>query len=186
MPSIISVDELCQAAESTLKDLLPQVLQIPAMADLIREPSAPYVVKTWQQLPVVEAIATADLPGVAITSAGLVEEPTYSRANQAWDTTWRIAVGIYDRGVDHEDTQARVRNWAALIRTSLQLAPTLGGVAQGLTWSGEQYALLPNRNQARTAAAGAVAFDVKASVRKLTLGPGIPSVTSVHPTLSVE
>lgn len=184
--SIISVDELCQATETTLKDLIPQVLQIPAMVALIGDPREPYVVKTWQQLPVVEAIATADLPGVAITSAGLVDPPSYSRANQSWDTNWRIAVGIYDRGRDHEDTQARVRNWAALIRTSMQLKPTLGGVAQGLTWFGEQYALLPNRNQARTAAAGVIAFDVKASVRKLTLGPGDPSVTSTHPTLSVE
>lgn len=186
MSSIVSVDELCQATETTLRDMLPQVLLIPEVVALIGEPRDPYVVKTWQQLPVVEAIATAQLPGIAITSAGLVDEPSYSRANQAWDTTWRIGVGIYDRGRDHEETQARVRNWAALIRTSLQLAPTLGGVAQGLTWSGEQYQLLPNRNQARTAAAGAVAFDVKATVRKLTIGPGLPPVTSTHPTLSVE
>lgn len=186
MSGVLSVDELCVAAEATLRDTLAAVKEIPALAALLGDDADSYVVKTWQQLPVADAIATAKLPAIAITSSGLVDPPRYSRASKSWDCTWRIGIGIYDRGRDHADTQARVRNWCALIRTALQLSPTLGGVAKGITWSGEEYALLPNRNVARTAAAGAVAFDVDATVNKLAFGPGLPPVTSSHPALSVE
>lgn len=194
---ILSVDQLCAAAETTLKAAMPDIVATPAFQELLGENAEKYydpaLIQTWQQLPTIEAIATAKLPAVAITSPGLVDEPVYSRSSRLYEVKWRLAIGIYDRdkSTDHSATQARVRNWVAILRTALQSQPTLGGVATGLTWTGEEYSLLPNRNQARTAAAGAVSIDVKAQVPHHTnlgsiSGTGGPLVLTTHPTLSVE
>lgn len=187
---ILSVDQLCTAVEDTLLASIADIVTQPAFQTLLGDGADTYLateIKTWQQLPTIEAISTAKLPAVAITSPGLVDPPVFSRSSKSYDATWRLAIGIYDRGRDHAETQARIRNWCALLRVALQSRPTLGGVAKGLTWTGEEYSLIPQRNSARTLAAGAVAVDVRAEVPHHTnLGAGLPPVTSNHPTLSVE
>lgn len=184
--SIISADQLCTATESILRAALPEVLALaPVQAYLGDQAGSYWPIKTWQQLPTIEALAAADLPGIAITSPGLVEPPRYVRSKQLWEATFRVAVGVYERGRDHADTQARVRNYCGFIRAAMQRNQTLGGVARSVDWRGEEYALRGNREAARTLAAGAVAFDVAAEVDN-TLVLGLTPVTSSHPALSVE
>ncbi|NHA02035.1 hypothetical protein G5V59_26970 [Nocardioides sp. W3-2-3] len=81
-----------------------------------------------------------------------------------------------------------MRNWLAITRLALRTDPSLGGIATGLEWAGEEHRLLPNRNQARTIAAGALAINVSADmVGDLIPTDGTwPPVTSTHPTLSVK
>jgi hypothetical protein len=176
---IASVDELCVGVENALRAHLVGVMDDLGFTDPIYD-----VVKTWQQLPTTTALVAASLPGVAVSAAGLVDAPVYSRSSGTWTTTWRIAVGIYERGKNHADTQARVRNWCAGIRTTLVLHKSLGGLASALSWSGEEYALVPDREQARTIAAAAVAFDVTATI-SATVG-NLPPVTSTPTSVSVK
>lgn len=184
--SIISADQLCTATESTLRTALPQVLELDSVVEYLGDQADSYwPIKTWQQLPTIEALTGADLPGIAITSPGLVDPPRYLRSKNLWEATFRVAVGVYERGRDHADTQARVRNYCGFIRAALQRNQTLGGVARSVDWRGEEYALRGNREAARTLAAGAVAFDVAAEVDN-TLVLGLRPVTSTNATVSVE
>lgn len=184
---VISFDELCVAAETILKVALPQVLELPEVKTYLGDAARTYRdIKTWQQLPTIEAISAATLPVIAISTPGLVSAPRYVRSRGVWEATVRLGVGIYDRepSADHSATQAKVRNWVAFLRTALLRNPTLGGVAEGLTWTGEEYDLVPARNQARTFGAGAVFVDVRVDVPD-TFGLGLPPVTSTHTQLSV-
>jgi hypothetical protein len=180
---ITSVDDLCQAVESTLTTYLPDV-----MTALGFTTGAGYEpVRTWQQLPSVQALAAAELPAGAIVAPGLVTPPIYQADSDSWITVWRVPVGMYERGRNHSETQARIRNRIAAIRTTLLRHKSLGGVAKTLLWSGEEYDLIPGRESARTIAAGAVAFDITAEV---DLGPdpagALPVVNSVDHTLTTE
>lgn len=180
---ISSVDELCVGVETILREHLAGVMDALGFEDAKYDE-----IKTWQQLPTTTALVAASLPGVAVSAAGLVGAPSYSRSTRSWTTTWRIAVGVYERGKDHADTQARVRNWCAGIRTTLVKHKSLGGLATALAWSGEEYALVPDREQARTIAAAAVAFDITATVSAdaAPTAGALPTVTSTPTTLSVQ
>ena len=187
---IQSVDQVLVALEQTLKTALPQVLDLDQVKAYLGDRATEFVaITTWQQVPTIEAIATADYPAVAITSPGLSAPPIYKRSTDTWETTWRAAVGIYDRtGVDdggQSVTQARVRDWIAFIRTAAIRNPTLGGTVRGLQWVGEEYDLLPDRDKARTIGAGALALDIRVDVRN-TLGMGLPPVTSTTTQLDVR
>lgn len=175
-PRIVSVSQLTAAMETTLRAHLTATV---AAASLQLDP-----VREWQQLPAREALSTAKFPAIAITSPGLTEPPTYSRAENAWRARWRLGVGIYDRGKDHAVTQRQVRDWCAAIRLTVRAHRSLGGVALGTTWAGEEYALLPDRTQARTIGGGAVAFDVDAYVID-TLGD-LPLVATADTSVSVQ
>ncbi|SDC46148.1 hypothetical protein [Nocardioides lianchengensis] len=178
--TVRGADDLCVAVENLLREKLPVLVEVLGLEDRYKP------VKEWQQLPTIEALASARFPAVAITSPGLTGPPTYSRASDAWTATWRIAVGIYDRGRDHDDTQARVRDWCSFIRTVCLVNRSLGGVATGVTWVGEEYRLVPQKDKARTFAGGAVALDVTAS-GLFDLGADVlPTVLSTHPSLSVR
>lgn len=176
---IVSVDELCAAVERVLRDHLTATMDALGYDDAIYD-----AIKTWQQLPTVQALSTAQLPGIAIASPGITAPPVFSRADNAWRTTWGLAIGVYERGKDHADTQARVRNWCAGIRTTVQMHKSLGGVTTALAWKSEAYNNAPATSQARTIAGGAVAFDVTALV-PATVGT-LPSVSSTPTTLSVQ
>jgi hypothetical protein len=183
-----SAAQICRAVEDTLKKALPMVLEIPEVKAYLGERAKAFRdVREWQQLPTIEAIASAQYPAVAIVSPGLVEEPVYSRADDAWKTKWRVAVGIYDRSrnSDHGETQDRIRDWVAFIRTALLRNPTLGGVVRGVSWAGEEYDLLPDRNKARTIGAGALAVDIRVDVPN-TLGLGLPPVSTTSAELAVN
>lgn len=186
---IQSAAQVGAAVEATLRDGLPQTLELATVKAYLGDRAATFRdVREWQQLPTIEAIASAQYPAVAIVSPGLVREPTRKRSGDAYETTWRVAVGIYDRekSPDHNATQDKVRDWVALLRITLLRTPTLGGVSRRVTWAGEEYDLLPDRNKARTIGAGALAVDVTVDVPD-PLGLGaFPSVTSTAPDLTVN
>lgn len=182
-PWILGADQLCQATESMLTE------KVPVLVELLGRTKDLAPVKTWQQLPTIEALSSAQFPAAAITSPGLSGTPTYHRSSNSWTATWRIAVGIYDRGKDHAETAARVRDWCAVFRTVLLLNKSLGGVANSLVWVGEEYARIPRKEAARTFGAGAVAVDV--TVDNVADFDGLdaqnlPLVLSTHPTLTVQ
>lgn len=147
---LLSADELCTAAETVLREHL-QPLATSRGLEKIR---------TWEQLPTLEALTAANLPAVAVTSPGLTKPA--SRRSSGYDATWRIVVGAYVRGTSFIETAGRVRNWAAVIRQVMVQHPTLGGVSTGLEWVGEEYIERPERSSARTLGGCAVAFDVTA------------------------
>lgn len=179
-----SVDEVCVAIEQVLLAHYDAT-----MAGLgFTDGYAP--VKTWTQLPALEAIATAELPAGAIVAPTGVDSPTYQASSGLYRYTWRVPIGIYERGRDHNQTQGRIRNRVAGIRTTLLQHKSLGGIATALAWSGENYGLLPAKEVARTLAAGAVSFDVTADVTLDPLPtvpptPG-PVVTSTQSTVTVR
>lgn len=178
MPSL-SADDLCEAVEAILIEHLPALA---ASRDL-----SP--VATWDQLPTADALAAAVLPAGAITCPGLTGPS--ARRSGGYDATWRIAVGVFDRGATYRETATKTRTWAAVIRQVLVQHPTLGGLASGLAWVGEEYAERPERSSARTLGGCAVAFDVTArNVIDLNpyslVTPGGPIVTSTFNTVTVR
>lgn len=181
---IVSVDELCVALRSTLQqhlaDTVAELTQLPGYADLELR-----AVKEWQQLPELTALSAAEFPAVSIASPGLIGEATHSRAEGGYRSTWRINVGIFDRGRDHDETQALVRAWCAAIRLTVRAHRSLDGAATGTEWRGDRFNLMPNRNQARTFAGGAVAFDVSAIVID-SLAAGSLVTSTPTPTVSVQ
>lgn len=177
------------AVEATLKDHLRETLELDVVKAYLGDRAATFRdIREWQQLPSLEAIATAQLPAAAVVSPGLVREPIRKRSGDAYETTWRVAVGIYDRDKSprHNDTQAKVRDWVAFLRMTLLRNPTLGGVARRVVWAGEEYDLLPDRNKARTIGAGALAVDVTVDVPD-PMGLGVfPVATTAAPDLTVN
>ena len=185
-----SVDQVLVALQQTLEQAVPQVLELDQVKAYLGQRAAGFQkITTWQQVPTLEAIATADYPAVAMTSPGLVEPPAYKRSSYTWETTWRAAVGLYDRvGVDdggQSATQQRVRDWIMILRTAALRNPTLAGTARWIRWAGEEYDLLPDRNKARTIGAGALALDIRVDVPD-TLGMGLPAVASTSTSTDVR
>jgi hypothetical protein len=174
---IFSVDELCRALEDVQAEHLAETMTLMGYTDQGE-------IRTWQQVPTVQALAAADLPAGAIVASGLVNPPAYRSASRTWETTWRITVGIYARGRDHDETQAHIRRWCAGTRTNVLRHKGLGGLAKSLTWAGEEYAFIPGRESARTIAAGACAFNVTADVTTDLGNP--PRVVQTPTTLSVK
>lgn len=190
---IQSADQVLVALQQTLEAAVPQVLDLPEVKAYLGTRAAGFQeITTWQQVPTLEAIATADYPAVAMTSPGLVEEPAYKRSLGTYgghETTWRAAVGLYDRvGVDdggQSATQQRVRDWMMILRTAALRNPTLGGTSRWIRWAGEDYDLLPDRRNARTIGAGALALNIRVDIPD-TLGMGLPAVASTTTQLDVR
>lgn len=184
---IQSAAQVGDAVEAILRQELPKTFELAGVKAYLGDRAATFRdVREWQQLPEVQAIASAQLPAVAIVSPGLVSPPARKRSSDVYETTWRVAVGIYDRekSSDHTATQNKVRDWVSLLRITLLRNPTLGGVARRVAWAGEEYDLLPDRKNARTIGAGALAVDVTVDVND-PLGFGIfPTVTTLAPTVN--
>lgn len=185
-----SVDQVLVALQQTLAQAVPMVLELPGVKAYLGTRAAGFAeITTWQQVPTLAAIATADYPAVAMTSPGLVEPPAYKRSAYVWETTWRAAVGLYDRvGVDDDGqsaTQQRVRDWMMILRTAALRNPTLAGTSRWIRWAGEDYDLLPDRKNARTIGAGALSLDIRVDVPD-TLGMGLPAVASTTTQLDVR
>lgn len=179
-PRVISADDLCVAAETVLKAKLPVLTALLEVDDSFGP------IQTWQQVPTIAALSTARFPAIAVASSGLAEPPRRTRST-GYTATWRVTVGIYDRGTDHADTQARARKWASYVRTVLLANPSLGGVASSMTWTGEELAVIPQRDSARTIGAAAVAFNISAdNVADPGAGTDLPLVLSTHPSLTLK
>ncbi|BBH17500.1 hypothetical protein Back2_17870 [Nocardioides baekrokdamisoli] len=179
---IRSVDELCTAAETILKTYL-----VNTMTGFGYTTGAGYKpIKTWQQVPTVTALSTADLPGIAIVASDTVGDPIYQAVTDTWLTTWRISTGLYVRGGTHDETQARVRNYIAAIRATYLTHKSLGGYCRPIQWKGEGYNLLPARNEARTIAAGACTFDATVEVTTKPLQLDLPTVATTQTTVTAH
>ena len=181
---ILSADQLCRALEQVLVDHLPSTMTAHGLTV-----AAGYKpVTTWQQVPTIAALSQARYPAGAITSTGLVRAPKWIASKQAHEAVWRLVVGVYARGRDHDTTAALVRDYAAAVRTTVLTRKSLGGLANALEWQGEEFALLPGRESARTIGAGAVAFDVTALMTLDPTGPTtpLPVVTQTPTSLSVQ
>lgn len=178
---LVTADDLCVATQELLKARVPGIITAMEWEDKLR------TVKTWQQVPDLAALTAANTPAAGITSPGLVDVPnqSHSRGHAA---TWRIVAGMFDRGTDHADTAQRARRWAAVIRAALIDEPTLGGVAERVTWAGEEYDELPDRRAARTIAGCAVSFNVTANnVVDFSTGSALlPVVISTHELVTVR
>ncbi|MFW6776073.1 hypothetical protein ACOACO_17450 [Nocardioides sp. CPCC 205120] len=159
MARLVTADDLCVGVQTVLTDHLEHLVEQLGW----HEGDKPLLpVTTWTQLPTREALTTATFPAGAIDSPGLASTPS-RRGRGGVDATWRIGVGVYDRGADHGDTAGRVRRWAAAVRACVLQHPTLDGTASSATWVGEEYAEIPLRQAARTIGGCAVAFDVTAT-----------------------
>lgn len=176
---IVSVDQLCVAIEQLLTDRLDATMTALGFADLKQ-------VSTWQQVPSVAALSAATLPAGAIVSPGLVSPPSYKASTGLYEATWRVPVGIYTKGRDHDSTQAAVRNWCAGIRLTVLQHKSLGGLAKSLAWTGEEYDRIASRESARTIAVGGCAFDVTALMTTDLTAGVLPTVTTTPTTLSVR
>jgi hypothetical protein len=179
---LLSAHDLCTAVETVLLEHLPTLAASRGLKKVTK----------WDQLPTVEALTAANLPAGAITSPGLTEPPT--RRTTGHTATWRIVIGVYDRGRDYKETQSLTRRWAAVVRQVLVQHPTLGGVATGVQWIGEEYAERPERSSARTLGGCAVLFDVTATdvidstpyVPPDQPGSEVPVVQSTQSTVTVR
>lgn len=181
---LVSADDLCTGAQAVLAATLPGLIE----ALGLDEPAdtKPFVTpKAWSQVPTLEALQSATFPAAAVTSTGIVGEPTESRSGV--DAEWIIRVGIFDRGTDYNDTARRIRTWAALVRAALLRNRTLGGVATGLRLAGETYRSLPQVGAARTI--GGCSVDVRVRARNIAdlNDPGIdlPLVQTTHNQITV-
>lgn len=175
-PRLVTADDLCVAAAIILDTHLLDVVRAQGWHEA---PGALKPVTTWEQIPTLEALSSARYPVGAVTSPGLTSRPTRT-TKRRHDATWRISVGVWDRGVSYQDTASRVRRWAAAVRATLLDHRTLGGIADGLWWAGEEYRQNPTREAARTLGGCAVSFDVDVSdVVDLTAPPDGPGTGPV-------
>lgn len=180
MSRLITADHLCVAMADIMQTELPILV---ASLELDLKP-----ILTWQQVPRPEALSAGRFPAGLVTSPGLSDRPT-RRGDGSHDATWRIAVGIADRGTDHQDTANKIRTWAALIRAVGLRNPTLNGLAASCRWVSEEYAERPEKNSARTIGGCVVTFDVHVkNVVDLTdvTGDLAGVVLTTHPSITVR
>lgn len=179
MTRLITAGDLAEGMETVLVADLPGLIETLGLEDLLKP------VRTWKQLPTIQALTEANMPAGAITSPGLASPPT--RKGSRVDATWRIVVSLFDRDVDHTATTQRIQQWAALIRAVGHRNPSLGGIATSTTWVGERYELIPARSAARTLAGCSVDFNVSArDVVDVDDLPVLQTVQTVHPSLTVH
>lgn len=181
---LVTADDLCHAFETILTAKLPVLIeQLGLDEELAPISGGALGVKTWQQVPDLKALVPASFPAGAITSPGLADRPT-RKPGGAYDAVWRIAVGIYDRGRDHAETARRARTWGALVRAVMLANPSVGGLASGLRWAGEDYGQTREREAARTLGGCAVSFNVGVS-NVVDLSALDPEVLTVQTLLDV-
>lgn len=188
---LITADDLCTGTQTVLKAQLGALIEALGLDERPR-PEKPFTVpKVWNQIPVLEAIQSANVPAAAITSTGIVGTPRKSRnpdGSDRIDATFLVRVGIFDRGSDYNVTAHRVRTWAALVRAVMLRNPTLGGVASGVRWVSETYRQFPEKGVARTLGGCSVDFHVDArNVADLTELDGVlPIVESTFSTVTLD
>lgn len=179
-PRLITADDMCDAAEQVLLVHLRPVVELLGWATDLRE------VTTWEQVPTLAALTSATFPVGAITSGGLVGDPKRN-GDGSYDATWRLAVGVWDRGASYRETARRVRRHAATVRAALAMHRSLGGLAESVTWKTEAYDEIVARDTARTLGGAVVGFNVVVKrvldPTSLATLPG-PPVTSTPTTVT--
>lgn len=184
MVRLIAAADVVAGARGVLEEQIPLVL----MALGLDEPDVPgqkpfTAPHSWEQVPDITALQTANLPAGVIVPRGTVGEPRQS--SLGIDTTWRFEVALFDRDRDFTPTAERLTRWAAVLRGALLLDRTLGGVATGLRWKAESYKPLSDVRGARTLGGCVVEFE--ADVRNVAdLADLGPAVTSTQSSLTVS
>lgn len=186
--SAVSVAQVCDAAEEILRAHLPDVVDAAGRGPGTRD--ALGRVKRWDQVPTLAALMAANpasFPTGGVTTPGLAGPPVRQGAG-AYDATWRIEVGVFDRASTWTTTARLLRDWAAVLRQTLCAHPTLGGIAEQTAWVGEDYRQIADRSS-RTLGGCSVRFDVlvKNALTPLDLSPQPrPTVASTRTTLTVR
>lgn len=160
---VTTADEVCGAAEDTLRAWLPQMLAAIAEQQGI-PPANLRTPRSWEQLPApptLRDLPTDQLPGLFVSSPGLAAAPTID-GDGDYSALWTVSVFVADRGASFRETQQLVRAHAAAVRTVLTQQPTLGGRVNGTSWVGEDYARLGEPG-ARTIGACVVDVAVRVS-----------------------
>lgn len=179
---LVTADDLCLAAGQVLSTGLPPLIEALGLDVDTADGRRFKVPAKWDQVPTLEALTSAQMPAGAITSRGIIGEPR--RSSLGVDATWRVIVGVFDRGGDYNQTASRTRTWAALVRGVLLANPTLDGVASGVGWAAESYRQFPQVSAARTL--GGCAVEVNVTARNVAdLGDATQLVQTVHPSIDV-
>lgn len=168
---LVSVDEVCEAVESTLTAWLPSVL-----AEIAAAKSLTLPVPTAYDMPDAAALRNdrAALPALAVSSPGLASPPVRD-GDGVYEATWRVVVTAFARADSYRATARAVRGYALAVRTCLVQHQDLGGIAAHVGWVGEEYAALDSR-VARTLGAGFVTFTVTVPGVSSSRGPLTPPV----------
>jgi len=173
----IGGDDIVRALEQHLRKQVPIARDRLGYGDSVDRTDLGDI-QTWQIVPTAEAISAAKLPAVAIVSPRMGATP--ERSGNTYSGVWQASVGIYTRGKDHEDTQTRVAAWAKVIRTAAVMVP-MTATGLSLRWAGEEYDLVPTKQDSRTIAGAEVMFDVIVDVAlDLNGSTTLPPLLSVH------
>jgi len=172
---VVGGDDIVRALEQVLRQNLPIVLEALELTHLGE-------VKTWQIVPTMEALASAKHPSIALVSPSMTAAPQRSGAGgRQYTGEWRMSIGVFDRGDNHEGTQTGIQQWAKAIRVAALLTP-LTGTGISLRWAGEEYDVIPTKQDSRTIAGAEVMFDATVDVAlDLTDIPAAPPLRSVLP-----
>lgn len=150
---MITADTVCVAIETAIRNNITSVLTALGWTAQLG------AIKTYQQVPDLNAAAAANLPAIMIGSARVDFEPI--RSGTTYDGSWQVAVGVRDRGKDHADTAQRIRRWASAITAAAMLDQSLGGIAATIHPLSAHYDELGDATQARTIASAAVVFEIQ-------------------------
>lgn len=178
---VIDADVICTAIEQALREHIRDVLEALGWLGQLGD------VRTFQQVPDLNAVAAANLPAVMIGTSRADFDTT--RSGERFDGTWQVAVGVRDRGKDHTDTAQRIRRWATAITLAATLDRSLGGIASSVRPISAHYDDLADVSQARTIAAAAIVLEIRVldaidlDEFRRRLQP-TPTVTSTHSTVS--
>lgn len=180
MLAVITADTICTAVETAVRTHIDSVLAAYGWATQLG------TVKTFQQVPDLNAVAAANLPAIMVGGARVDFSAT--KSGSLLDGVWQIAVGVRDRGKDHADTAQRIRRWASAITAAVMLDQSLAGLATAINPTSAHYDELGDVTQARTIASAAVVFEINVAdaIDMAALREQItPSstVVSVHPTV---
>jgi hypothetical protein len=155
---IVDGMQVAEAARATLQDFL-----IDHIAEIERQRGLPpqtiAAPMNWSfVLDLRRAADEANLPRVMVECAGLDGRP--ERGGEGfWRAPWALVVSAVVSARDDESTERLARRYAAAIRDCLLSHRTLGGVAETVRWTDEQYDPLGS-DDTQAIASGSVAFTV--------------------------
>jgi hypothetical protein len=159
--TLVSAAAVCDALEESLTAYLPRVLDYLGWTDL-------GAVRTWHQVPRIEALTTADVPAGGIESPGLTGPPT-KNSDGTYGCEWEVTAGVFARGSDYAATQSAGRRWPMALVAAALVDRSLGGKVSRTEWVGQDLARIRTRDAARTITLGAATFHVRVDT---VLDPG--------------
>ena len=147
-------DNLADAARDQLAERLPQLIA----ADAAAQSAGLRVPTTYQQTVNAAALSTASYPAVAVAVPGTTADAVLVDGH--WDTSWSLEVGVFDRGRDYNDAQARRGLWSRLLASAIMSRPSLGGISTGIEGFSVDSIVNGDKTTARTVSFSVVTFTV--------------------------